>query len=172
MLPDRIRTAVGMQITSVSHRHVIIHLEISNTVIFDQTIYHIHAVFAYFRISEVQKVSFVIDVALSVAADKPVIRQFVCQFTRHTHDLDLQPQSHYHASFFRVIAYCFQRVRETFRGFFPLTDAIPPEPFVIPAAVQTVVFTAHFCRFINNRLLFLFCRISHQTVHVVVKYNV
>ena len=172
MLTDGICTAVAVQLASVSHGYVIVHFKILYTVIPDQPVHYITAVFSYFRIAEIQHVTFVVNVTFSMAADKPVVRKFVCQFAGNSHNFDLQPESHFHSLTVCVIADFFQAARESSGCFFPFADTVPPESIVIPSRIQTVIFASQLRCLVNDRKLTLCCRISHQTVHVIVKYHV
>ena len=107
-----------------------------------------------------------------MAADKPVIRKLVCQLAGNSHNLDFQPESHFQAFTVCMIADFFQTIRESSCCFFPFPDTIPPESVVIPSRIQTVIFASELCCLINNGKLPLSCRISHQAVHVIIKYHV
>ena len=172
MLTDGICTAVAVQFTSVSHRYVIVHLEVLYAIITDQPVHYITAVFPYFRIAEIQHVTFVVNVAFSMAADKPVIRKFICKLTGNSHNFDFQPESHFQAFAVCVIADFFQASRESSGCFLPFTDTVPPESVVIPSCIQTVIFASQLCRLVNDGKLPLCCGISHQAVHVIIKYHV
>ena len=172
MLTDGICTAVTVQVTSVSHGYVIVHFKILYAVIIDQPVYYITAVFPYLRIAEIQHIAFIVNVAFSMAADKPVIRKLVCQLAGNSHNLDFQPESHFQAFTVCMIADFFQTIRESSGCFFPFPDTVPPESVVIPACIQAVIFTSELCCLVNNRKLPLRCRVSHQAVHVIIKYHV
>ena len=107
-----------------------------------------------------------------MTANKPVIRKLVCQFAGNSHNLDFQPESHFQAFTMCMIADFFQTIGESSGCFFPFPDTVPPESVVIPACIQAVIFTPKLCCLVNNGKLTLRCRISHQTVHVIIKYHV
>ena len=107
-----------------------------------------------------------------MAADKPVIRKPVCQLAGNSHNLDLQPESHFQAFAVCMIADFFQAIGKPSGCFFPFPDTIPPESVIIPACIQTVIFTSELCCLVNNGKLTLRCRVSHQAVHIIIKYHV
>ena len=113
MLTDGICTAVTVQVTSISHGYVIVHFKVLYAVIIDQPVYYITAVFPYLRITEIQHIAFIVNVAFSMAADKPVIRKLVCQLAGNSHNLDFQPESHFQAFTVCMIADFFQTIRKS-----------------------------------------------------------
>src|SRR5699024_3609151 len=172
MFHDSVCTAVRVQVAAIAHSHIIVHLKVFYSVIPDQPVYGIHTIFTYFRIPEVQKIPLVIYVTFSMSADKPVVRKFLSQFTGSSHDLDFQPKAHFHTLALGIITDSLQTIWKTFRRFFPFSYSVPPVAFVIPAAVQAVVFTAHFRSLIYNGSFPFIGRVSHKTVHIIVQYHI
>ena len=171
MLPDRLRAAVGSQIAAVTHGDVVIDLKIFAAVGIDETVDDLSAVFPNFRIPEIQQVTLVVDVALAVAADKPVIRQPARKLAGDAHHFDFEPHTHFQALASRVIEHLPKSVREPFRAFHPFADAVPPVALVVPAAVHAVVLASDLGGFVDDLHFRVFVGITHQAVHVIIEHD-
>ena len=62
-------------------------------------------------------------------------------------------------------------MRKPLGGFFPFSDSVKPEPIRIPSTVHAVILAPQICCNVYDLLLFFFCRITKQTVHIVIENN-
>ena len=151
--------------------NVIIHLDISHSVIFDYPIDHFIDMFDDFRIPKIELISATIIYTLSMTDKEPVIRSILCFLTIDSHHFKFQPDARYHSLLTNVICYFFNSIRKTLPAFLPFADTVPPFSGSIPTGIYHIVFTTAFRSRINQRKFFLRCRITKQAIHIIVENN-
>ncbi len=172
MAEHRAGAGFRIEIRSDSLRLVVVHFEITDSIVPHQTVHDIHAVLIYVRIAEIQQISLVVDMPLPMPADEPVIRKTSGKIRDLSHGLDLQPHTEYHALASGIIRQGPDAVRKTLRGLDPLADPVPPEALVIPAAVHAVVFAAHRSGPVDDRHFLLLRRVPEEAVHVIIEHHI
>jgi len=150
---------------------IVIHFNIPHSVLIDNPVYYFIDMINDSRVTEIELIPASVKDSLSMTDEKPVIGSILCLLAVDTHNLQLKPDTGNHSLAADIISYFFDSARETFSGFLPFANAVPPESRCIPAGINNIILTTRLCCRINQRQL-LFCgRISEKAVHIIIKDN-
>ena len=148
---------------------IVIHLDITDAIFPHQTVNDFICMCNDFRLTEIKLVSASVIDSLSMSLEKCFFRHFLNHRTLDSHNFQLQPESRDHSFVTDIVDHFFDSIWKTFLRRFPFPYCIPPESVCIPACINTEIFTACFCRSIDEWDFFLCGRIRPEAVHVIIE---
>ena len=169
MTEQTVADAVRVQLGADARLDVVVHLDVADVVVADQTVDDLVRVLDNLGIAEIELPAAAVVHLFAVAGEEPVGVDARGLRAADAHDLDLEPHAGDHALRADVVHDFLEAVREALVAREPLADIVPPEARGVPARVHAEVFAAGLVRGVDQRELLRGRRVRPQAVHVVVE---